>query len=73
MLIAKYMYSVYIEGFSHLPLTVMLSPKKVQIPSDMVREQMTVMTDVNPSPILERTRSILPEGESKMSCNTRRV
>ncbi len=43
-----------------LPLTVILRPKNVHIPNDIVNEQITVITAVNPNPSLERTRSILP-------------
>ena len=38
----------------------MLRPKKVHIPSDMVREQMSVMIAATPNPTLLFTRSILP-------------
>lgn len=46
---------------TNLPLTVMLSPKNVQIPRDIVSDAMTVTTAVNPNPNLDRTSSILPE------------
>lgn len=58
---------------THLPLTVMLSPKKVHTPSDMEREHTRVTTDVKPRPSLERTRSIFPEWvERSNSKNTQK-
>ena len=46
----------------YLPLSDMLSPKKVHIPSDIVRAAITVIQAVNPRPIFDLTRSILPDG-----------
>lgn len=40
----------------------MLTPKNVQIPRDIVREATTVKQAVNPRPIFDFTRSILPIG-----------
>ena len=45
---------------SDLLLREMLSPKKVHIPSDMVRDQTRVIMAATPSPTLLFTRSILP-------------
>ena len=59
---------------THLLLREMLSPKKVQIPRDIVREQMSVTMADTPRPTLLFTRSILPseEGEKELKGRKRR-
>ena len=47
----------------------MLSPKKVHIPSDIVNDDITVMTAVKPRPNFERTSSILPNNNNNNNNN----
>lgn len=49
----------------YLPLSEMLRPKNVHIPSDIVSAATTVMKAVKPRPIFDFTRSILPVPQRK--------